>query len=190
MEEFTERLGNSFNWFAEGDALEYKVLKQTPAAFELNVTRCRYAEFYQALGAPELGFLLTCDADSSFAEGFGPDVELTRTKTIMQGFDHCDFRSRSSGCRVRKVRPNPSLHLTCYGWLRQPPERVNSNVRRQGPIWLAAMFSLAKIAAPVLVVSLVAYHTTVRPTSPYGGQPRPCYGTIPAYAEHCNSTEG
>jgi hypothetical protein len=90
--EFTERLGNSFNWFAEGDALEYKVLKQTPAAFELNVTRCRYAEFYQALGAPELGFLLTCDADSSFVEGFGPEVELTRTKTIMQGFDHCDFR--------------------------------------------------------------------------------------------------
>lgn len=97
--EFTERLGNSFKWFAEGGALEYKVLKQTPGAFELNVTRCRYAEFYQALGAPELGFLLTCDADSSFVEGFGPEVELTRTKTIMQGFDHCDFRY--------KVKPLP-----------------------------------------------------------------------------------
>jgi L-2-amino-thiazoline-4-carboxylic acid hydrolase len=62
--------------------------------FELNVTGCRYAEFYQELGAPELGFLLTCSADFPFAEGFGGEVELTRTQTIMQGADHCDFRYR------------------------------------------------------------------------------------------------
>ncbi|WP_083850100.1 L-2-amino-thiazoline-4-carboxylic acid hydrolase [Bradyrhizobium cosmicum] len=27
-------------------------------------------------------------------EGFGPDIKLTRTQTIMQGADHCDFRYR------------------------------------------------------------------------------------------------
>lgn len=53
-----------------------------------------YAEFYQALGEPELGFLLVCTADFATAEGFGPDVELTRTQTIMQGASHCDFRYR------------------------------------------------------------------------------------------------
>ena len=26
------------------------------------------------------------------AEGYGGDVQLTRTQTIMQGADHCDFR--------------------------------------------------------------------------------------------------
>jgi hypothetical protein len=26
------------------------------------------------------------------AEGFGADVQLTRTQTIMQGASHCDFR--------------------------------------------------------------------------------------------------
>jgi len=26
------------------------------------------------------------------AEGFGPDIGLTRTQTIMQGASHCDFR--------------------------------------------------------------------------------------------------
>ena len=26
--------------------------------------------------------------------GFGSDVEFTRTQTIMQGADHCDFRYR------------------------------------------------------------------------------------------------
>jgi L-2-amino-thiazoline-4-carboxylic acid hydrolase-like protein len=36
--------------------------------------------------------LLTCSADFSHAEGFGADVQLTRTQTIMQGASHCDFR--------------------------------------------------------------------------------------------------
>jgi L-2-amino-thiazoline-4-carboxylic acid hydrolase-like protein len=72
--------------------LDYEVVKQTPDAFEVNVTGCRYAKFYKEIGAPGLGFLLTCSADFSHAEGFGADVQLVRTQTIMQGASHCDFR--------------------------------------------------------------------------------------------------
>jgi hypothetical protein len=39
-----------------------------------------------------MGFLLTCSADLSHAEGFGAGVQLTRTQTIMQGASHCEFR--------------------------------------------------------------------------------------------------
>ena len=91
---FAEKLGKSFEAYAAGNALDYEVVKQTTDTFELNVTGCRYAKFYQELGAPELGFLLTCSADFSVAEGFGSEVELTRTQTIMQGAEHCDFRYR------------------------------------------------------------------------------------------------
>lgn len=63
-------------------------------AFAVDVKRCAYAEFYKALGEPELGFLMICTADVATAEGFGPDIRLTRTQTIMQGADHCDFRYR------------------------------------------------------------------------------------------------
>jgi hypothetical protein len=87
-----EKGAAAFKMFAEGDALQYEVLKKTPNAFEVNVTRCRYAEFYKKIGVPELGFLLTCSADFDLAEGYGPDVKLTRTQTIMQGASHCDFR--------------------------------------------------------------------------------------------------
>ncbi|MGQ0655856.1 MAG: L-2-amino-thiazoline-4-carboxylic acid hydrolase [Betaproteobacteria bacterium] len=87
-----EKGAAAFRMFAAGDALQYEVLKKTPQAFEVNVTRCRYAEFYKKLGVPELGFLLTCSADFGLAEGYGPDVKLTRTQTIMQGAGHCDFR--------------------------------------------------------------------------------------------------
>jgi|SRR5579871_4353933 len=87
-----EKVASAFEMFATGNALEYEVLKKTPEAFELNVTQCRYAEFYKKIGAPELGFLLTCSADFGHAEGFGADVQLTRHQTIMQGASHCDFR--------------------------------------------------------------------------------------------------
>jgi hypothetical protein len=87
-----EKVASAFEMFAAGDALEYEVVKQAPDAFEVNVKECRYAQFYNRIGAPELGFLLTCSADFSHAEGFGADVQLTRTQTIMQGASHCDFR--------------------------------------------------------------------------------------------------
>jgi L-2-amino-thiazoline-4-carboxylic acid hydrolase len=87
-----DNMATAFGTFAAGHALDYEVVKQTPDAFEVNVTRCRYAEFYKELGAPELGILLTCGADFALAEGYGPNVQLTRTQTIMQGASHCDFR--------------------------------------------------------------------------------------------------
>jgi hypothetical protein len=87
-----EKVASAFEMFAAGDALEYEVVKKAPDAFEVNVTECRYAKFYNQIGAPELGFLLTCSADFSHAEGFGADVQLIRTQTIMQGASHCDFR--------------------------------------------------------------------------------------------------
>jgi L-2-amino-thiazoline-4-carboxylic acid hydrolase len=89
-----EKIASAFEMFAAGDSLAYKVVKKTPDAVEVNVTECRYAKFYSEIGAPELGFLLTCSADFSHAEGFGAEIKLTRTQTIMQGASHCDFRYR------------------------------------------------------------------------------------------------
>jgi hypothetical protein len=90
-----EKMASTFDrLFAAGDALEYDVVKQASDAFDVNVTGCRYAEFYKELSEPELGFLLVCSADFPMAEGFGAGVELTRSQTIMQGASHCDFRYR------------------------------------------------------------------------------------------------
>jgi L-2-amino-thiazoline-4-carboxylic acid hydrolase len=86
-------MGSAFATYARGEALDYRVIEQSRDAFEVDVTACRYAEFYKELGEPELGFLLICSADFPTAEGVGPDIELTRTQ-IMQGAAHCDFRYR------------------------------------------------------------------------------------------------
>jgi hypothetical protein len=87
-------MASAFATYARDDALDYRVIEQSEDAFGFDVTGCRYAEFYKELGEPELGFLLVCSADFSVAEGFDPDIKLTRTQTIMQGAGHCDFRYR------------------------------------------------------------------------------------------------
>jgi hypothetical protein len=87
-----DAMTSAFGTYASGSALDFKVIKHSQDAFEIDVTRCRYAEFYKELGEPELGFLLVCTADFATAEGFGSDIKLTRTQTIMQGADHCNFR--------------------------------------------------------------------------------------------------
>ena len=76
----------------KGDAYQMDVLEQSDERLAFNVTRCRYAEMYRALGIPELGALLSCNRDFALIEGFNPDVRLTRTQTIMEGASHCDFR--------------------------------------------------------------------------------------------------
>jgi len=89
-------MASAFATYAREDALDYRVIEQSQDVFEIDVTGCRYAEFYKELGEPELGFLLVCSADFTTAEGFGPDIKLTRTQTIMQGASHCDFRYKRS----------------------------------------------------------------------------------------------
>jgi hypothetical protein len=100
--ELAEQLGgNGLQQFARGKepwtrggALEIEPLQETPTAYDFNVTRCRYAEMYRALGIPELGAILSCGRDGALGEGFNPDLQLTRTQTIMQGAPCCDFRYR------------------------------------------------------------------------------------------------
>jgi len=85
-------LGTALGDWQKGDAYRMDVLEQTEERFSFNVTRCRYAEMYRALGIPEMGALLSCNRDFALIEGFNPDMKLTRTQTIMEGATHCDFR--------------------------------------------------------------------------------------------------
>ncbi len=80
--------------WAGGGALEIEPVAKSAEAFDFNVTRCRYAEFFKDLGLPELGHLLHCNRDFAMAEGFNAQMTLNRTQTIMQGAHHCDFRFR------------------------------------------------------------------------------------------------
>lgn len=83
-------------WDADG-ALETEVVEQTPTDYVYKVTRCRYAEMYRDMGLGEIGFLLSCNRDGTFVDGYDPRLRLTRTQTLMQGASHCDFHYRMTG---------------------------------------------------------------------------------------------
>jgi len=78
--------------WTKDDALTIEVLKETETEFHFNVTRCRYAETYRAMGIGHLGAVLSCNRDGTFCEVYDPRLKLTRTQTIMEGASHCDFR--------------------------------------------------------------------------------------------------
>ncbi|PHK93245.1 2-amino-thiazoline-4-carboxylic acid hydrolase [Pseudoroseomonas rhizosphaerae] len=80
-------------WTRE-DALRVEVVRQDAEHFDFNVTRCRYAESYKAMGLEALGAILSCNRDGAFCQGYDPRLKMTRTQTIMGGATHCDFRYR------------------------------------------------------------------------------------------------
>ncbi len=85
-------LAGGDEWWSMDGALEVEVIEQSDKRYDYNVTRCKYAEMYRALGIPELGAVLSCNRDFSMIEGFNPGIRLTRTQTIMNGAAFCDFR--------------------------------------------------------------------------------------------------
>lgn len=76
------------------DALRVEVLREDGERLDFNVTRCRYAEMYREMGLGGIGHLLSCNRDGALCEGYDRRLELTRTRTIMGGASHCDFRYR------------------------------------------------------------------------------------------------
>jgi hypothetical protein len=77
-----------------GNDVDYERLRDDGEARDFNITGCRYAEFFRQLNEPELGAVLLCEMDLHIAEVGSPEVEFTRTQTIMKGSRYCDFRHR------------------------------------------------------------------------------------------------
>jgi predicted ArsR family transcriptional regulator len=74
--------------------VEVEMRRHDKEALEFDVTRCRFAEFFHALGEPELGALLVCETDFDIASAGDGEVSLDRAQTIMRGAPSCTFRYR------------------------------------------------------------------------------------------------
>jgi hypothetical protein len=72
--------------------VEFEILRHDEEALDIDVTRCRFAEFFRALGEPELGALLICETDFDIAAAGEGEVSLERAQTIMRGAPSCTFR--------------------------------------------------------------------------------------------------
>lgn len=80
------------NGILKEGSLIVDVVDQGEESFAFNVTRCKFVEMYEELGARDLGFLLSCNRDFAAFEGMAPELAFERTQTRMEGASHCDFR--------------------------------------------------------------------------------------------------
>ena len=85
------KMADGLPFFAAGDAIDVENVSLGETELRFDVTGCRYAAFFKAFDAADLGYLLVCAMDYPLAEGVSPDLALERSQTIMGGADHCDF---------------------------------------------------------------------------------------------------
>ena len=85
---------SALKFWTKDNALELEVLQSDETCLRFNVTRCRYAEMYKALGAGDLGGVFSCNRDGALIRGFNPGARMTRNRTIMAGDGVCDFEYR------------------------------------------------------------------------------------------------
>ena len=83
-------------WAKDG-AMKIEIIRENDNELFFDVTYCGYAQMYEKMGIKELGFILSCSRDFPFMEGFNSEIELRRTKTIMEGAECCDFRYKKRG---------------------------------------------------------------------------------------------
>jgi len=72
------------------------------------ITRCRWAEIMKELDS-ELNYTVACHGDFESVKNVNPNFFLTRTKTLMQGAEYCDFCI--SDTRFKKEIKHPSIEF-------------------------------------------------------------------------------
>ncbi|MFD1708323.1 L-2-amino-thiazoline-4-carboxylic acid hydrolase [Siminovitchia sediminis] len=73
------------------DALDINPISQDEKHNRFDIVRCEYVEMYERLGMREMGGMLSCNRDECFFRGVNPKFKFSRTKTLMNGDDCCNF---------------------------------------------------------------------------------------------------
>jgi hypothetical protein len=81
-----------YEMWTKGGSLEVEVQEASDTTFNFDVTRCKYAETYKAMGLGHIGHLMSCNRDGTFCQGYDPAIKLERKHTIMAGSPRCTFR--------------------------------------------------------------------------------------------------
>lgn len=83
-------MGQAEAW-SSNDALDMQMYVENETDCYSPVKRCAYVDMYERIGMEELGKVLSCLRDEFFYQGFNPEMEMCRSKTLMDGGDCCDF---------------------------------------------------------------------------------------------------
>ncbi len=68
---------------------EYEIVENEENSVTFRFTSCPWARYFRAIGKEDIGFLF-CAADGPLAAAFNRKIKFRRTRTLMQGHDHCN----------------------------------------------------------------------------------------------------
>ena len=68
---------------------EWIKLEDTENRQAYRFTRCMWADIFRSLCAQEIGYWI-CEGDGPMVKAFNPEIEFSRSKTLMMGDDCCD----------------------------------------------------------------------------------------------------
>lgn len=73
------------------NSLTHEIVEDTDKVFRLRVTECLTAETLRNAGlGGEIGHAAVCNMDYYWPPAFNPKFKMERSKTLMQGHDHCN----------------------------------------------------------------------------------------------------
>ncbi len=91
LQAFTADTLDPGNWLWT-HVISLDVVEKTASALEVRVKRCLWAQTFREADAADFGYAVVCHPDFAAAPAFNPRMRMTRTKTLMQGDDHCNHR--------------------------------------------------------------------------------------------------
>jgi hypothetical protein len=73
-------------------ALTFEIVEDSAKAFAVKIKECLWAKTFREADAADIGYAAICHGDFAMAKAFNPHIRMERTKTLMEGHDHCNHR--------------------------------------------------------------------------------------------------
>ncbi len=75
--------------FGKSGGFEYRI-EEKEGGIQVYCTKCPLADMARTIGEPEWGYRFYCATDPIMVEAFNPNIGFRRTKTLMEGHEHCN----------------------------------------------------------------------------------------------------
>lgn len=75
--------------FGKSGGFEFQV-EHKEHGVQIYCTKCPLADMARTIGEAEWGYRFYCATDPIMVEAFNPNIGLIRTKTLMEGHEHCN----------------------------------------------------------------------------------------------------
>ena len=90
FEEYKNAFKESMRKPLTSHATDLTIVEETSTKLSAKITKCLYAKTFKEMNAMDLGYMICCKPDFATTKIINPKLNLTRTKTLMEGDECCN----------------------------------------------------------------------------------------------------